>query len=574
MIYDYITREVEFKSELIISTLQSWERVRDIIGTSEITNILEDNFVFLSVEEINNEISVSQINMTMNDAIKRYVNIISTLGKMNDFLISPIFTITYDGENVDMSNAMEKQDSSKGPFLNEAQKYFYTFEINFQKYLQRLFNISENLYLYYEEKLNVTSKILLIFVLMFIFAHLFFLFLCLILLYKFKEIHSLFYSMIYLKITNEHFEKYLCNKYSNISILLMFFKEKPQSLIKKLEKAKINVKKENLKRMEEKKAHLILSMEKNAKNLHKTKKIQLSVSKEYFSFLMSNFFLRVAFLILLYFSILLTFYLFLILRIKELSKMNRYARVNYDASNKVFLNIAFIQLMSMTNQTDEMLTDYFNSRNSSYVDDGSNKPQGFVRNNIQTAISLVIELNTLQKQNPSFGSLPTLIDVNCENLFEKIKDPIIESMVKKYPEYNYYSLFSKYCSQVFSLNKYHNALLALKLISYSTSSLLDLFIGRTLEIYRNINNNDLLYQKYSDVLMIIRPVRRFIYNYVSQDVISLIISSYIMVMIVFIVFNVVYEAVILLLTKLKIINSVIQYSKEIIILLKAFECFV
>ena len=79
-------------------------------------------------------------------------------------------------------------------------------------------------------------------------------------------------------------------------------------------------------------------------------------------------------------------------------------------------------------------------------------------------------------------------------------------MVKKYPEYNYYSLFSKYCSQVFSLNKYHNALLALKLISYSTSSLLDLFIGRTLEIYRNINNNDLLYQKYSDVLMIIRPV--------------------------------------------------------------------
>ena len=47
--------------------------------------------------------------------------------------------------------------------------------------------------------------------------------------------------------------------------------------------------------------------------------------------------------------------------------MNRYARVNYDASNKVFLNIAFIQLMSMTNQTDEMLTDYFNSRNSSYV---------------------------------------------------------------------------------------------------------------------------------------------------------------------------------------------------------------
>ena len=112
---------------------------------------MEDNFVFLSVEEINNEISVSQINMTMNDAIKRYVNIISTLGKMNDFLISPIFTITYDGENVDMSNAMEKQDSSKGPFLNEAQKYYYTFEINFQKYLQRLFNISENLYLYYEE---------------------------------------------------------------------------------------------------------------------------------------------------------------------------------------------------------------------------------------------------------------------------------------------------------------------------------------------------------------------------------------------------------------------------------------
>ena len=54
---------------------------------------------------------------------------------------------------------------------------------------------------------------------------------------------------------------------------------------------------------------------------------------------------------------------------------------------------------------------------------------------------------------------------------------------------------------------------------------------------------------------------------------SNIISQYNLVMILFLIFNFLYESIILFVLKVKIIDSIVAQSKEIIRVAKAMECF-
>ena len=62
-------------------------------------------------------------------------------------------------------------------------------------------------------------------------------------------------------------------------------------------------------------------------------------------------------------------------------------------------------------------------------------------------------------------------------------------------------------------------------------------------------------------------------NYLFTVVISNIISNYNLVMILFLVFNFLYETVILFVLKIKIIDQIIHSTKEIITVAKVMECF-
>lgn len=572
MIYDYITRELDFKTDAIISSLQSWEKNNYLITSDSITKILKENFTFDSVEELEDSIRTTKIILTFNDAIKRYVNIISSLSSMDSFLTSSIYTITFnEDETIDFSSLLGGGKLNDGSYLNIAQKYYYNFLINFQKYLQKLLRISENLSIFYENLISKTSFIILIFILVFVFMHLLMYALCIILLIKFKEIHIFFYLKIYDKLNDPNFVRYCKSVYEVIQKLLAFYKENPTSLILKIEKIQEkeknrikNILQENKTKTEGQSIEMLTnSCSKKTLNLD-------NISKNYNEILILKYIFKLGIQMAWYFLILMIIYFVLYSKINNLSKMNNYTKVNYDASNLVYINIALVQLMSLTNQTDKMLNDYFNAENETYNKNGT---KGYIRQNIEKAFSYISELESLEKHNSFFHSIYELIDIDCEDFYQQINDPFIIQMTEKYPQNDYYYLFSQYCKQAYSINLYQNTFLTLQLICYSTSSLLDLFVGRTYKIYAVINNSEILYQKYADLLMMVRPMRRYIYHYLVNDVIVLIISEYNLFMIIFIIFNFIYEAFILGIIKYYVINNIINYSKQVIIVSKAFECF-
>jgi hypothetical protein len=114
--------------------------------------------------------------------------------------------------------------------------------------------------------------------------------------------------------------------------------------------------------------------------------------------------------------------------------------------------------------------------------------------------------------------------------------------------------------------------MTLNIITYKTSKVLDLFLDTTYRTYEIITNCLLIYQIYTEILMIVRPIRRYLYEYLIDDVIKKILSNHNLLMLIFLLINFIYEIMILIIIKFGIINKIIESSKEIIVVAKAFEC--
>lgn len=223
--------------------------------------------------------------------------------------------------------------------------------------------------------------------------------------------------------------------------------------------------------------------------------------------------------------------------------------------------------MAFTNQTDEMLYDYFNNgTNSTSVKKGN-----FVRESIENVFSLIMKILTLENKSKFFYQPSELIDINCNTLYEKLNDTFVNKLIQKYPQSDYKTFLREYCKSFEPLNTYQNPKLMMVVISYQTSNLLEMFVDRRYETYAYINNCDLIYLLYTETIVLLQPLRRYVYKYLSEIVIQNIISDYTTLMIIFLVFNFLYEVVILLFVKFHIINSIINYSQEIIYVVKAFE---
>ena len=138
---------------------------------------------------------------------------------------------------------------------------------------------------------------------------------------------------------------------------------------------------------------------------------------------------------------------------------------------------------------------------------------------------------------------------------------------------NYFDLYRQYCNAFEPLHSYQNPKLALMLVTYQTSTLLEMFVDRNYETYAKINNADLTYLIYSEILILITPLRQFVISFLNGTVITSLISDYRNMMIIFLVFNLVFESIILVVVKFLTINRIIDVTNEIIIAAKAFDCF-
>ena len=570
LITDYVSREINYKADVVISTLKSWELNHSKIKSKKKDEILSASFEFNTITDVNNTIQIQTVELTFEEAIKRFTNNVNQLTSYPDFLTSPVYPITSDGNgNIDMSNAMlEKTPKEDGTYLVQSQKVYYTMVINYQKYILRLISIGDLLYDYYDHKISSTSLEVLGFIIGFIVLHVFMMIMCLIFLFKFTHIHIAFFVIVYNKLSDSSFVEYYLNKIDILFTLLDLYKDAPINLYNKIIKLK-QKEKSRKQRSIKGKFNQSPNMNNQVASVDPITKKDITINyevlnKTYNTKIILCFIIKIIILFSLYYIVCLVFFLMLDNSLGNLSLMNKYTKGNYECSNQIYLNLGLIQIMSFTNQTDEMYYKFFYP----------NKGEGnYLRDNIQKTLTQITDIYSMEKQYHFFTPIAELIDINCDTLYEEINDYFINEMVKAYPESNYYEFFKAYCKSFAPLDIYKNPKLTMMFITYQCSTLLDMFVDRRYETYAYINNCDLIYLLYSEVLILLRPLRKFTYSFLSDTVITNIINDYSTLMIVFLVFNFAYESIILIYVKCHIINSIINVSKEIINVAKAFECF-
>ena len=109
-------------------------------------------------------------------------------------------------------------------------------------------------------------------------------------------------------------------------------------------------------------------------------------------------------------------------------------------------------------------------------------------------------------------------------------------------------------------------------IAYENQKLLDFFTDQTYETYAKINNNELLYTVYIELLIMIRPIRGYIFRNCLQKNVDSISNNNLVYIIIFLVVNFLFEIVFFIVIKFSIIDKIIRYSKEILLVVKAFHC--
>lgn len=587
LLNEYISRESMAMTELIISTLKTWEQDQYEINSDDLTSILNEVFVFTALEEVAEIINPVQTNLTFEDAIKRFVNTINLLTSLEEFSTSPVFTITTDGKNlIDMDNVKKEKEPINGVYLNEAQKYYYTLILNYQKYIQRLLSLNEVLFDYFDSIISSTSTEILIFIIGFICLHVIMMIMSFAFTLKYKNIHMDYFTLIYSKISDKDFVLYYKKKLEELLLLLDFYKESPILVLNRLEKLKKKELNRKLKQSKEQ-SKLFLSTTPSSQTKAASKSsattaieiIKAQKTKElidtkvlnsiYWRIAIGILFIKIIILFSLYLVLMTVLYIIILSQINSLRTMKRYSRLTYSNINNLYINMGLTQIMSLTNQTEEMLFSFMVTEQTAT----NYKTNYLLHERIQELFDGIMEITKMEESSQLFVELPSLIDIKCDTFYEDLGDAIIDKVNLTYINSDYFKMFSEYCSTAISLNTYKNDKLQMIISTYKTLELLEMFTGRTYEIYAKVNNSDLLYTIYMQIFFLIRPVGTFMNNYLFTVVISNIITHYNLVMILFLVFNFLYETLILFVLKIKIIDQIIHSTKEIITVAKAMECF-
>ena len=574
MMNEYLARELPYKAELVVNALKTWESDRYMIDSPELEVILNDVFVYDTINEFDLELSIISYNLTFEEAIKRSVNTIYMIPRYDNHLTAVIWTITIDGNGYfDLTNIKLDKEPINGIYLTEVQKLYYNMLINFQKFLLRFFSMTDILHNYYDNTIKSTLNQVMAFLIVFIMLHFIMVIFGFMLSYKFKHLHLDFYIILTEKINHKDFMKYFFDKIDLLQILSDLYRDNPNKIIEKITKAETEESK-RLKRDHNltKKQETSQETDDANKLLNKAEREHLSIINHIYNFIIIKpFITKLILLFFGYFVICIILYILLLKRGDDLFLMNSYIKAQYGASNNIYINLALVQMMSLTNQTDIEMEKYFNAKR----EDNPNRPSndGYVRKRIQDTFYQISSLQKMEKSYSFLYPLSSIIYLQCDSLYLNLDDPIITAMTNGYPESDYTALLGKYCYVYSNLRQYPDDKMAMSILTYKTSKVLDLFVDQTYDTYAVITNCLLIYQIYTEVLMIIRPIRRYLYINLLGTIIKDIIWNYSLIMIIFLIFNGVYELIILVVVKKTIINNIVNMSREIIIVAKAFECF-
>lgn len=612
LIYEYIKAELPIKSSSTMTALKTFENSKHFLQNTELNDILNRDFLFYSIIEVNKTVQIEILPLSFEDAVRRYISIVDILSTSSEFLYSPVYTITFNGTDGDLSNIMDgKEPSYAGFYLNDVQKLFYMVVMNYQRYTLRMMSVGNLQVKLFNQIIDNTNIEIMCFIIGIIVIHLIMLAIVLHFIQLYRDIHYDFMKLIIAQLLHPDFEEYFKVKMSNLKILVELYMENPNDILHQLNSNKEKFKKILFsKRKKDSSTNaLVLQMigqnnmkedtgdNNNTNNKTQSEIISIEqqqsestsssssslpstqknlVNNNYIkSFLYKNI-LVISITFVLFFIMSIIFYFVIHNQLYKLVTLCEYCSLNFELTDSLVLGVAFGQILAFTNQTDQnlnyfIITEDLTKDKSEVENIVKSELPGYVRTLINKSILLYYEIEKISAENPLFKSLEEITTIDCSTIFHNVRNAFVTNVDKLYPEVNYFDLFEAVCKSVYVINEYKSEKLNNFYLLYRLGKILDMFEDRTYETIARVYNDDMSYDLYTNIIFIMRPFRTELVYYISTEVIKSIMNNYRIIFYIYLVFNVVFEIVICSLMKLYTVNSIIRSMKEVVMLGKAFE---
>lgn len=555
-INEYLLDELPFKASDTAVQLRNWQSDQTLFNIKELVQLLQKNLTFSILQEEPKIVKIIELKMSFQESMDILVNILNILSSKNNFTTYPFYPISILGkDSYDLSNIYQPRELSKNKnYLNDYQRNLYILILNFQKYMAKLEDIGSVLQNFFKTRINFSVKLLGIFLIICVLLNIAMMILSVTFIKHSKSLYLVYYLIIINKLSDYQFIDYYFKKEKELKSLLLLYSQNPVKIALNIQRLKDKEHKRNKKTQE-----IIKPIQEQ-----KEKEELKIIKKDFDSLILFYSGLKVLILFFLYIfcSVIISWYI--IQSILNVQKMNEYTYDNYILTNHIIIIADFLSIMISTNQTDLMLSNYFNNEN---------KGKGFIRNLIDETLLLSTSVDKIDKINKQFKSLSQIIDVKCEEMFSGNQENYISKVYQKYPEKQYQELFINYCLSLPIISQYKNEKMFISFISYQSEKILEFINSTSFESIKEVKNNDLLYDLYTNIICVIRPLRKRINNYINKQLVPQFLINNKIFIVFFLVFNVLYEIATLLIIKLYIINKSILLIKEIIMVGKAFECF-
>ena len=287
----------------------------------------------------------------------------------------------------------------------------------------------------------------------------------------------------------------------------------------------------------------------NKGNNNKTS--MLSHKKYNVGFLIHKYIFILICFLLLYLSYCIIFYLIYSFSFDELNKIIKVLQTSSYTEEETYLVIGIIQIMEYVSFPVSAISKVlpFNSSNKS-VDN----------NYFETMLNDIEDYyiaETIAKD--AVKSIPThneLIDFNCDTMYTKMKDSRFEQIIQAYPQMNYEQLLISYCKSIPSIQfgNQSDKYLMDEILYKSTKLLLN---GDNFNAEKETEyNQDELYDAITELLYILRPLRKFYYDYYYNVELSNKMDTHYVILIVFLMGNIIIQIIYFVIIKGYILDRI------------------
>jgi len=593
---EYILKELSVKVDLLKTDLLNFQNyIHKSKFAEELEAIMLKDSKYYTISQIGNDWQISANTASFSDMM----NILMTNGKSSNLEkeLNLIYIFNFDA-NTKIANFSNVYNRT----ISDSQRTVYELVMNYPTYLKN-FKILEN----FTNSISDQTKNEIFFRNLYLtFAliglHILLIVISIVIINHLKK-STFDHNKFLFKTITPDVSKYMQTKLIILKDLNEFYIESPSKLVKKLKALKKDymVKFENI-RKKEKSHHLDSFKKDNSKNsMHpmfdkNEKSFYKSNSKIKIEKLLKPLIRLLFFLFLIYYLYAFLFFLGFYFSFNDLIAAYDYLNLSEGINNEIMNNAMLHQTIQFSNQTDAGITKFLfdndaaNSESTLNMNNHDNTKSfnfgvtnfnfffdnnsGYIKQSLEVIKLMNMQLMKIQKSSKKYSNIKTQMTsaMNCNELYANTDDEIIKTLITAYPSGVLQKSLQAYCL-TFPFMQKNDSNSIIYDVNYSMMKLVQDFEsadGDYLKIKR-IFDQDIYLEMKAIITLIFRPVESYVLNSILIPLIKNVTSSYLLIIIFYLICNIFVDIIIFIVIKQKLIKKVNEIDDDIKCLLECIS---